>query len=92
LVRRVSPASERIKGGTQPHFRLLQQVHAFGVLQGLGFQAHLRPGEFHAQRLDAPRGTQVTEERPEQRAGQERPGHDDVDEMRQGDQRLKNAR
>ena len=79
LLRRVSAATES-KAARRRVLGVLQLPDALGLARGDGLQAHLRLGELHAQRLDAPRAADMAEQGAEQHAGKQCRGGDDVDE------------
>ena len=81
-----------VERGAQALLGLLEHRHALCVLERLGLQAHLRGGELDAQALHALRGADVREQGPEHGAGDEGGAEEVVDEMGDGDQRLKCAR
>jgi hypothetical protein len=85
-------AGEAVEGGAQPRLGLLEEREALDVLEGLGLQAHLGGRQLDPQRLDAPAGADMTQQRPEYGAGDEGGADDDIDEVRDGDHRRKCAR
>jgi hypothetical protein len=75
-------AGKRVEGRAQARLGLLEETQPVGLLQRGGLEARLRPGERHAQRLEAPRRTHVREQRAEQRSGEKRGERADADEGR----------